>query len=611
MSNLKTCVEGCNLPSTPNDILLKQIKENIEKLMKDTEAKLLCHDGKIAELCLYIKENLEDSLKALILNMELNGELDEIISVGVNDYVNRFNDNFMLMTFFDESDSNKINFYVTKDGINLNKLNIPNVIYGRDPSIAYHNGIFYIAVTNYNEDHDFIIYTSRDLKTFETHYINVGLYDSASANKRVWSPNLFFENDKLIIHVGKEYEEGIFKIYKLESLNLNTLAFTKPVAVYLSNSSNYIDARVSKYKNTYYMVVKNENKDKLHLELYSSTDLKNWSYISNPTFKIEEYVEGGSLTEFNNNVYLVADRYAPANQSIVVSKSADLKTFTDFVEVTSNGSEQLRHGSVLACESYELKNIVSDLEGFNFSCTLYKEDITKPKIMMIGSELTNHLNKYVKLFTVKFTQRWKVCSVMFKLTDTQQNKFDNTYNLNLRLGDTNTLLSYEFNNITNSSNKLNDDLYCIRTGDNEWSVYLKATMTNITPCIQILSYTNFASKITLGTTKYIDSIDLTGAIKPGVSYDYLRAGIEIANIDLNNLKDPGVFYCYSSGQSSSIQHKPNGVTGGFRVENISTNGDVIIQKLYNHNDHIEIFYRYCSYDGTWFKWKKVVVESAE
>ena len=136
-------------------------------------------------------------------------------------------------------------------------------------------------------------------------------------------------------------------------------------------------------------------------------------------------------------------------------------------------------------------------------------------------------------------------------------------------------------------------------------------MTNITPCLQILSYTNFASKITLGTTKYIDSIDLTGAIKPSVCYDYLRAGIEISNCDLNNLKSPGVFYCYSSGQSSSIKHKPKNVTGGFRVENISTNGDVIIQKLYNHNDHIEIFYRYCSYDGTWFKWKKVVVESAE
>lgn len=75
------CTDGCNLPSEPNDIkiLLKEIKADVEKLIKDTEAKLLLHDGKIAELCLYLKNNLSNSIRCLLLDMQNSGELDEII----------------------------------------------------------------------------------------------------------------------------------------------------------------------------------------------------------------------------------------------------------------------------------------------------------------------------------------------------------------------------------------------------------------------------------------------------------------------------------------------------------------------------------------------------
>lgn len=48
MSVNNSCVEGCDLPSTPNGIsmLLKQIKEEIKDLVTNTEAKLLLHDRK-------------------------------------------------------------------------------------------------------------------------------------------------------------------------------------------------------------------------------------------------------------------------------------------------------------------------------------------------------------------------------------------------------------------------------------------------------------------------------------------------------------------------------------------------------------------------------------
>lgn len=48
MSNYKTCVEGCDIPSTPNDlkVLLMQCKIELKELTETTEAKLLCHDRK-------------------------------------------------------------------------------------------------------------------------------------------------------------------------------------------------------------------------------------------------------------------------------------------------------------------------------------------------------------------------------------------------------------------------------------------------------------------------------------------------------------------------------------------------------------------------------------
>ena len=82
MNNNYNCVEGCDIPSTPNDIkiLLKNLKLEVEKLSKTTEAKLLKHDGKIAELCKYLKDNLSNSIRCLLDSLKLSGELDDLIS---------------------------------------------------------------------------------------------------------------------------------------------------------------------------------------------------------------------------------------------------------------------------------------------------------------------------------------------------------------------------------------------------------------------------------------------------------------------------------------------------------------------------------------------------
>ena len=78
----------CNLKIESNEleILVRQLQKEVDTLSKTTEATLLKHDGKIAELCLYIKENLSNELRTLLDTMVSTGELNEIIdSVISND----------------------------------------------------------------------------------------------------------------------------------------------------------------------------------------------------------------------------------------------------------------------------------------------------------------------------------------------------------------------------------------------------------------------------------------------------------------------------------------------------------------------------------------------
>lgn len=64
--------KGCNLPSNPNElkVLMCQMKKEVEKLIKDTKSQLLIHDGKIAECCRYLKDNLSNSIRCLLNDME-------------------------------------------------------------------------------------------------------------------------------------------------------------------------------------------------------------------------------------------------------------------------------------------------------------------------------------------------------------------------------------------------------------------------------------------------------------------------------------------------------------------------------------------------------------
>ena len=60
MSDLNNlCCSCCNKTSEQEiEFLIRQLKREVEELMKSTEARLLMQDNKIAETCLYLKNNL-------------------------------------------------------------------------------------------------------------------------------------------------------------------------------------------------------------------------------------------------------------------------------------------------------------------------------------------------------------------------------------------------------------------------------------------------------------------------------------------------------------------------------------------------------------------------
>lgn len=69
-----------NYTSNELGILYNQLRRELDTLIKETEATLLLHDGKLAELCQYLQTNLSNTIRCLLEDMDVSGELDTIIT---------------------------------------------------------------------------------------------------------------------------------------------------------------------------------------------------------------------------------------------------------------------------------------------------------------------------------------------------------------------------------------------------------------------------------------------------------------------------------------------------------------------------------------------------
>jgi sucrose-6-phosphate hydrolase SacC (GH32 family) len=145
----------------------------------------------------------------------INEQLKNITTTIDALHYNNENQEVILYCFFNENDNNSIHFYISYDTYNLIEIEPETRLYGRDPSIMYYKGKFYLTMTSYTNTRDFVVYESEDLSTWKQYDINIGLYN-ATYPKR-WAPQWFVDtNDKVYIFLSVEYADtegwGDFRI---------------------------------------------------------------------------------------------------------------------------------------------------------------------------------------------------------------------------------------------------------------------------------------------------------------------------------------------------------------------------------------------------------------
>lgn len=143
--NIDNCsCGGINLPSHDNEleVLVRQLKREVKKLMQTTEAKLLCQDKKIAETMVYIKNNLSNALRNLLDSMVESGELEDIIIGIITDNVSTMQSqidslNSMVSSLSNTVSENTNDISVNTTAINtINRLKSKMVVIGDSWSIS-------------------------------------------------------------------------------------------------------------------------------------------------------------------------------------------------------------------------------------------------------------------------------------------------------------------------------------------------------------------------------------------------------------------------------------------------------------------------------------------
>lgn len=385
-----------------------------------------------------IRTKLESDVIDGINIIELTNYPD-FIAEKIKNYNYQEIEDFVLYAFFDPNNSNEISLYVSKDNLNLEKLNT-TPLYGRDPSIAYFNQKFYIAVTDYTPTYDFKIYESSDLMTWTTHQINLNLYNENYPKR--WAPEFFIDNDDIYIFISVQYADdthpssyGKFKIYKTQCINTDELYFDTPIPINMLNTSNdnYIDASCIKIGSTYHLIVKNETQTKLTLDHFTSNDLQYFTLDKEDFAQFGRYVEGPFVYKFKNEYIIGCDKYNDRNSINNIQK---IKTSTDFQNFSNYKlmyikNKNLSHGSGFVIDSIEAKNVVSKISNYGFKYN-HNFEINNKNNFMIAGATTNHdydKGRYLKIMSIKPRANYKSSSIIIHLFDTQRVAIDSVLQL--------------------------------------------------------------------------------------------------------------------------------------------------------------------------------------
>lgn len=376
-----------------------------------------------------LQSYVETYFDNLDVQEEINNKLDEMAEDGtliqlIMPYLPK-SEQCTLYAFFDTTNSDKINFYVSEDMLHLRKLNIDSSISGRDPSLFYKNGKFYVAITNYTSSHDFSIFESTDLQNWTRHDINLGLYNPTYP--KIWAPQWFEDGDnKIYILFSRQYANtegsGDFETYITECTDLDSLTFASPTKVTLSGNTdnNYIDACVFKENGIYNLILKNEHQGVMRLSRFTSSTISGtFTLVDEDYGKLGYRFEGEFIVKSNDKYYLYAENYSanitpPSAYFVAESIDGGLTFGNKHLIQTEN---DLSHGSGIYCNE-ELSKVIKNIDNFTPKFTNeFIDDITSYIACFDTYASGSPLANYVKLFSIKPTANYRSITLDFSLSN--------------------------------------------------------------------------------------------------------------------------------------------------------------------------------------------------
>ena len=388
----------------------------------------------------------------------------------------KLTDNIYLGCFFDPNDLNKLVFKVSKDTKNwqtVSKLTIN----GRDPSIIYYKGYFYIAVTNFTASRDLIIYKTSDLVNFETNYVTMGLLEY---NAR-WAPEFYVENDDVYLLISARQEsDSNFKIF-ISEIDLDTFECSNLSNINPNDDLSLIDPQLVKINDYYYLGVSDQTTSgESYVKIYRGATIGNWTIYNSNVFKTCQHVEGSYILPVSNKYLIYGD---PAYISgLLMIETKDLATTdsegqpTDYI-ISVEGSTDIKHGSIIYCNTNEIKDIVYNLIetkdiNINYITSPMKmahiinltnqsvntEWLTDNTIIFVGGNGNSTIEKLYNPFRVK---EFKICFMGANTASLTINKLidlqGTTRTINRTYQNSEELNEKVFTQVTNSISPISND----------------------------------------------------------------------------------------------------------------------------------------------------------
>lgn len=316
-------------------------------------------------------------------------------------------ENGLLGVFFSSDEDTALEWYYSKDGVHMQEFFRSPDMEGRDPSLQYYNGKYYLCLVMPSDVEDtFYIAESTDLKNWTKKSYTVTDKHLTWKCHFLWAPDLFIDKDgSAYVYFSKVDENGRFSIYVSSNENIETGDFTEAKRMELPvPTDDTIDAQVRNINGTYYMIVKNEHKyidggNKSPFLLKSDNPVDNFKLVEDWPLRAIRGYEGYSFLENNGKIYMYADRYVhrfdgTGDANFTVWTSDDIEKGPYKAEYIYAYGRSLRHGAVIKVEDAQQKagletaGIVTPVEDENWNKQEIKEvpltDYTRDEVKNIS-----------------------------------------------------------------------------------------------------------------------------------------------------------------------------------------------------------------------------------